>query len=266
MVDLIGLLDEHGVLSLFERRGDSFVGLETDSKVIMRNRNAIIFVPPSDVSVQSVSINARTERDARRAAPFAIEDDLAQSPDSIHVALGLVSGDGQRLVCAVRDDIMATWLAAMAERGLGDAAIYAPQSLLSENDTIVQGPQGTLGKVEGRSFSLDNDAEEAWLAGLLQSSDDLERHYFGDNTEAYVSQLVTWHADGRGIDLRQGGYAVRTPLDLTRLKRWRLAGGLAAAFGITWIGAQIWSAQNMQALAGDLERRSVEVVDRKSVV
>ena len=96
---------------------------------------------------------------------------------------------------------------------------------------------------------------------MLQDSDGVARFEFGQDVGAYLEHLSECYETGVGINLRQGGaHAVHTPLDLSRLKRWRLAGALAAVLGIAWIGSQIWSVQNLNALSADLERRSVDVV------
>ncbi|MEM1036038.1 MAG: type II secretion system protein GspL [Pseudomonadota bacterium] len=259
MATLFGLMDPSGQLSLYKRDRSEFVAVEQVSGSGPRGRDAVIFVPPSDVNLQRVPLNARNERDARRAAPFAVEDDLAQSPEDVHVALGSEDGEGGRLICSVRQDVMDSWILALREKGAADASLCVPQTLLADNQ-YVQGSQGAFGRLEDRYFAIDSNAPGEWLAGLLQTSDSVARFEFGDDADAYLGHVVDLYQSGAGIDLRQGSHAVRTPLDLSRVKRWRLAGALAAVLGIMWIGIQIWSVQNLNALSADLERRSVDVV------
>ena len=145
MATLFGLMDPSGQLSLYKRDRSGFVAVEQVSGGGLRGRDTVIFVPPSDVNLQRVPLNARNERDARRAAPFAVEDDLAQSPEDVHVALGSEDGEGGRLICSLRQDVMDSWILALSDAGLADAMLYAPQSLLME-DQYIQGPQGTIGR------------------------------------------------------------------------------------------------------------------------
>ena len=53
---------------------------------------------------------------------------------------------------------------------------------------------------------------------------------------------------------------MRRPVDLRQLVRWRLVGALAAVLGLAWIGAQVWSVQNTQALTASINDRAIEVV------
>lgn len=259
MTSLFGLLDQSGQLSLYKRDRSGFLALEQISGGGPKGRDTVIFVPPNDVSVQRISLNARNERDARRTAPFAVEDELAQSPEDVHVALSNQDGETSRLICAVRHDVMESWIASLREAGLDDARLYAPQTLLSD-DEYIQGSKASFGRLENRYFAIDSTAPDEWLAGLLQGGNGVRHREFGDDTEGYLKYLTDLYQTGAGVNLRQGAYEVRTPLDLTRLKRWRLAGALAAVLGLAWFGSQIWSVQNLSTLSADLDRRSIEVV------
>lgn len=260
MAALYGFLSRDGQLSFVDEDARLISMTGDDLTDLVRGRFAIVFVPPSDVSVQIVTLNSRNERDARRAAPYAIEEELAQSPEQVHVALSSEMKTGGRTICAVRDDVMTVWMKVLDEAGLSDAALCVPQTLLMQ-DGIVSGPQGIFGRRDDRYFSLDEDAPEDWRAGLIESGTEDSQYRFGDDHSAYAAQLIDWYKTGNGIDLRQGPYTVRTPLDLDRLKRWRVAGALAAVLGLAWIGSAMWSVQNLDARVTELEQRALQVVE-----
>ncbi|MEM7493250.1 MAG: type II secretion system protein GspL [Pseudomonadota bacterium] len=261
MMDTVyGLLAPDGQLSLLDSESGLIRLAENEAMTREQGRSVVIFVPAVDVNVQMVSLNARNERDARRSAPFAIEDNLAQAPEQVHVALGPEIQDGQRMICAARDDLMERWTSLLADMGLSNAALCAPQSLLTA-DGVVSSSQGMFGRAQERYFAIDFDAPEEWLQGLIASETELTDYRFGDDRAAYLAQLIDWYEAGGGLDLRQGEYAVRTSFDLERIKKWRIVGALAAAVGLAWIGSLVWSAQSLEARVADLERRAVQVVE-----
>lgn len=260
MSGLIGLIGGDGDLTLFRSEGESYLETDQVSGGGPRGRDAVVFVPAVDVSVHRVSLPARNERDARRAAPFAIEDDIAQSPDEIHIAFGPQDVDQMRTVYAVDVDVMAEWVETLERAGLAEAALVAPQALLPAGDALIRAETTVYGSIRGRTFALDEPAPDTLIAGLTQSSSDLIEYDFRGQTPLYLQQLETWGKGRSEANLRQGTFAARRPVDMGRLKRWRLVGALAAALGVTWIGAQIWSVQNTRALTASLNQRAVEVV------
>jgi general secretion pathway protein L len=68
-----------------------------------------LVLPSSDVFVARVPLAARSEREARQAAPFLIEDDLAAPIDDTETFIGAADGTGQRLVYALRRPLADDW-------------------------------------------------------------------------------------------------------------------------------------------------------------
>lgn len=83
----------------------------------------LLLVPTEHVLTMSVALPLPSH--ARRLAvlPFAIEDRIADRPDQVHLALGGQIADGHYLVGVVDRAVMAGWVAALTEAGIGDAAI-----------------------------------------------------------------------------------------------------------------------------------------------
>lgn len=259
MMSLFGLLKSNGDVTLYQVRGDEVVPTGNAGAGGLRGRDLVLFVPAIDVSAHIVALNARTERDAYRAAPFAIEDDLAQAPEQIHVALGSVSAEGGRNVCAVANETMAEWMDRLEALGIQDADLIVPQSILGPENCIVRGPEMTFGHVDGRFFALDAEMPDIVLAGLLQGRGDAEHVDVSRDERVYLSYLILALRKGDAISLRQGAYAVKRSMGSSALKHWRLAGGLAAALALFWVGSQVWSVRNTRALVADMNSRAGDV-------
>lgn len=69
----------------------------------------ILLLPAERVFASQIEVPARSEREARQAAPFLIEDELASSLDSTRIVTGTKTADGRRWVFAVED----SWIEAI---------------------------------------------------------------------------------------------------------------------------------------------------------
>lgn len=260
MADLFALLPDDGSPLFAWRQGDRWQVSETPRGVAAKGRNVAVFIPPVEIAMLQATLPMKSERDARRAAPYAVEDDLAQSVDEVHIALGeRVEDTTERSVCVIGEDRVEAWLARLTDLGLGDAALIVPQSILPDDDVLITSGAGIFGRVDGHSFALDTSTPRDLLQVLTGDSENLTRYELGSEPEALLEQLATWASAGQPIDLRQGPHAVRRPVDTAHLKRWRLVGGLAALWGLGWLGMQFWSAANMSQLTSTLDQRAEEI-------
>lgn len=82
------------------------------------NRRLVVLVPSSDVRLTSVQVAARQAAKVLQAAPYALEDQLADDVDTLHFALGARQAGGSWPVAVVAEERMQRWLDAFAERGL----------------------------------------------------------------------------------------------------------------------------------------------------
>lgn len=72
----------------------------------------LCILPGERVFVSRISLPARSEREARQAAPFMIEDELASSLDDTRIVPGAKAGDGKRWVMGAED----SWVDALEAR------------------------------------------------------------------------------------------------------------------------------------------------------
>lgn len=96
-----------------------------------RPERAIALAPAEAVFLRRVLTPGQSERDARRAAPFLIEDHLAGSLEDQAVETGPKGADGLRLVAAVESGLRDSWRRFAA--GLGVKPVYAvPDALVAD--------------------------------------------------------------------------------------------------------------------------------------
>ena len=91
--------------------------------------HAVVLLPAEDVFVRRLPVPGQSERDARRAAPFLIEDHLAQSLEDVQVALGPVGADGARWLTAVDRTRLKAWREMLA--GVLVKPVYALSDALA---------------------------------------------------------------------------------------------------------------------------------------
>lgn len=88
------------------------------------NRRTVVLVPGADVQLAAVTVPARQPAKVLQAAPYLLEEQLAEDVDTLHFALGARLDDGSHPVAVVARERMDGWLAPFRERGLRPEALY----------------------------------------------------------------------------------------------------------------------------------------------
>jgi general secretion pathway protein L len=200
-----------------------------------------VLVPTEQVRLLAVSLPLASARRRTEALPFAIEDQVAEPIETLHLALGAEVASRIYLAGIVRDAVMADWVVTLAAAGLERAAIVPDALLLpvpeegwsvdlSEDRALVRSADGTGFAVPAAQFAA------LWKAGggpLCTSFGlPLPEAISALPSEAPVAALdmLLRHP---ALDLRQGRYArVRRALPTV----WRRAAIVAAA-GVAAHGA-----------------------------
>ena len=92
-------------------------------------RRVVIFVPGADVRLASVQVPARAPQRILQAAPYALEEQLAEDVDTLHFAIGPPgAADGAHPVAVVARARMEAWLAPLRERNARAEALV-PETL-----------------------------------------------------------------------------------------------------------------------------------------
>lgn len=214
----------------------------------------VAFIPGTAVTRHRVEITAKRFSEARQAALFAVEDDVAQPVDQLHIALG-PDTDGMPgrdvLVASAAD--MGSWIAYLSARGLGMADLVATHSFLPDGIDAVEGPQEYLVRSAGLNLSLDASLPDeivrtiaaqptgavyghrlAQILGVTPEGIGLEQR------QAWLEWLAEAYERAEAdtvISLRQGAFAARRHMSFDGLRRWRPAAALAAAASLLWLAS-----------------------------
>ena len=253
MARIYALLQPDGSLLVARPKGSGWSLSEDLRGIETRGRNLTVFLNGLDVLGLSVLIPARNENEARRAAPIAIEDDIAETVDDSHVALSEIdksNPSAPRSLNIASNELMEEMIAFLSDRGLDEAELVASHSLLPDGDRLYEAPGLVLGRLGERSFAIDASLGRDVLISLTSDHPDMEIsgsriaealgrssvNQGATSLKAFLVQLANWAEQGRGIGLRQGRYEARRPIDLDGIGQWKIFGGLAAAAAIGWFG------------------------------
>jgi len=196
-------------------------------KDVAQGDDVTLFAPGTDINHLSAVLPARSEAEIKRAAPYAVEDDLAVPVEDLHFVIGTGNADKQspRIIHAVAHDRMQSWADWLeTEPGLQRARLVAEHALVDPEHVYKVGGQ-YIGNVAGRVFAIDMDLPEDMLQPVLQGrrADAISRAEF--------LKVLTRNAEHTRalIDLRQGQYRVGSVSEASGLRPWRLSGLLVAA-------------------------------------
>ncbi|MDJ0920787.1 MAG: type II secretion system protein GspL [Henriciella sp.] len=277
MAEVYALLRDDGSLLYADKSDGVWKTTATAPDTGPAGNRLAVFVLGADISGMTASFPSRNEREARLAAPFAIEDDVAEPVEQLHVALGPPPRDNslQREVLIASRAQMDIWLEALKAAGQGDATLLAAHSVLPAGDRYHQAGAYVLGRIADRSFVLDRSIGGDVFLGLADGVTDL--HVAGDDLavmlnrspvedglateDALLLQLIDWTQDRDVIDLRQGDYRVRRAMDLAGLNRWRLLAAMIGIGVIGWFVSVLLETHGLNARAEALEARTVEYVN-----
>lgn len=217
-----------------------------------KGSNTILVLPGALVSCVTVPLAARSEKQARNIAKFAVEDEIATNLDELHVALLASKSEGEtgrRTVFAVESRIIEEWLYALAELGVkpdrvvpdymclpcapGELAVAGSldRVLLSTGDWGCS-IGADLGADVVRSV-LEAKNENRSLNSFGAEPSHWAERLFGDNAEGEPLDAMAAGAANAPINLLQGKYATRSEGIGLDLNTWLAPVGIAAAALLT---------------------------------
>jgi len=237
----VGVQAQHGTL-------DTILALAA-------GRRVVLFVPGADVRLTTVQVPARAAPKILQAAPYVLEDHLAEDVDTLHFAIGAPdqAEGGAHPVAIVARARMDVWLAPLRARGTKPDAMVPETLCLPAPEAghwtgLVEAGRVTVrtGAFSGFACSLDD------LGAYLQIADPEARTplrlFVTRDSESDFSRigrtadLLPGYGSGLevlarhwqpqvAINLLQGTYSEKE--DWQRLAQpWRIAATLAAV----WIG------------------------------
>lgn len=247
------------LLILPPQSGDPPELIEADGVAITRRRlasdellegGAILVAPGADVVTRWMDLPVGSPAQARSAAAFRLEDEVALGDGGLHIAVGGVDEAGRTLVAWTATARLTAWLDLAAAHGVTPQALIPDYLLLPEDAAgqLILAPFGArVGLREpGRAFNVEPD-----LAALL----------VGDRPHRYieVEDLDAWLVAGAQapvIDLLQGAFAIRRGPAVRNLKRLALLAAVLVISPLLLFGAQII---NDRMTANALEKRAARL-------
>lgn len=135
--------------------------------------HAIALMPAQDLQVRHLAVPGRHDREAARAAPFLVEEDLAAPLETQHVAIGPRGEDGQCWLFAAYRTVQAGWREYLL--GLGVKPVYAVPDAMMLNghggDLTLAGYEGVI-LFQTRAGDLVRRAELAGSEAAEPGPDD----------------------------------------------------------------------------------------------
>ncbi|HEX4872755.1 MAG TPA: type II secretion system protein GspL [Nevskiaceae bacterium] len=219
-------------------------------------RRLVLLASIADVRLAEIEVPARQPAKVLQAAPYLLEDHLAEEVDSQHFAIGSRDAASRYPVAVVARSRMDAWLQPFRDRGLRPEALWVDALCLPWADDgtwqgLADGEQILVRHGRQSAFCCHREDLPAYLALIdaEQQRPPLALYVPGDAPADYtvldwplelrpghgsaIEALLASLRPGQGINLLQGAYSPRENLE--RLWRpWRLAAGLAGA----WLLAQ----------------------------
>lgn len=276
MAQVYALLEPDGSLLVARPRGNDWIVSNSLSGADKNGRNVTVFLSGFDVLGLAAIIPAKNETQARRAAPFAIEDEIGDAIENSHVALAPPNkqdpSEPRRLNVA-SSDALRDIVNELSAKGLSEADLVAAHSVLPPQDILFEGPGLLLGRLGQRSFTLDASIGRDVVVSLLDGYSDvmvcgdhlsqaLNRPSQGsaaESREALLKQLIAWARNSDlGINLRQGQFAPSRSIEFTGLKQWRMVGAIAATAAIGWFGILAVETHGMKQRSAGLDQLAEE--------
>ncbi|MBL8549595.1 MAG: hypothetical protein JNJ73_06400 [Hyphomonadaceae bacterium] len=158
--------------------------------------HTMLVLPGADALVKRVELNARTEAQARAAAPFLFEGSLAGGGSPTHYAIGAAQDEsGMRLVAAISAVRLAEWMEAARALGATPSFLWLDCTVWPTERgaiDIVETPQRTIvaaGAFGG--FGIEPDLAPAlfasWRSGVFAPIDRVR--LIGGDAEMWRRQL-----------------------------------------------------------------------------
>lgn len=147
-------------------------GLETSHAPSRSPSHAVALMPSESVFLRRLPVPGGSQRDARRAAPFLIEEHLGQTLESVSVEIGPRGADGARYVMAIDRSLRDSWRRVAAGLGV-KPVLAAPDAMVIEGHgadlcvfemdgrVLVQTPSGDLNAPAQNDGERDLDAAAA---------------------------------------------------------------------------------------------------------
>lgn len=219
----------------------------------------VAFAPALAVSRFRIPIAAKSESEARRAALYAIEDEIAQPVEDVHLTLGPRSRGGViRDVYIVDKSLMENWSGILRGLGLGHAPIVPENSFQHTQPAIYKFENRWLLAGTETTFGADGDLPQEAIDALIEAAGLTGARTVHQSSLAYLTEA---YQQDPGVALANTGKASEKQNAGSQGGLWRLAATLAAAALLLWAGS-VWIETNRLERAAALNDSNARIAYR----
>jgi len=239
--------------------------------------NVVVFVPTIDVVLTSATVPVKSGQRLAQAVPYALEEQLVDDIESLHVSIGHLNSAGKVSAAVVSKHTMQQWLKRLTDIGI-EPDVVIPDALalqrvngdwsaLQFNSDIVCVRSGAetgfacdvdnlavIASSHASEFDVDPDSVQFTnCAGTdTENLSEQFRNVFSIpvNTQPCngdaLATLISGYESNEGINLLQGDF-VRKSTWLRGKKRWLPAAALLLAWLVLQFGMNIYQIQQLSA-------------------
>jgi len=241
-------------------------GTLAEAAAAVEGRRAVVVLPGDDVLLAEATIPGGSQSRAQQAAPFVLEDQVADDIEALHFALGAKTGPNTYPVAVINRDVMRQLREQFDQVGLRPAELVPETLALPKFDNQPDGPvwtalfdqNHTVVRLNGyKGFAADSETAELMLYGARQELEenqtgslvvfrtegaespqlpdlDIETRPCENRLDLYAKGL----ANSQRINLLQGDFSLRQQFDKA-WKPWRWTLGLLLLLGLI-LGSSHW--------------------------
>lgn len=232
-----------------------------------KGRSVCVIIGGAAIMGARVSLPAAREAEVRRAAPFAIEEEIASDIAETHFAIGpKLSETSERDIRVVSNSLMDRFSDALETHGLKNAPIICVADVLDDN-TLLEAGGYVYGRLGRRTFSLDANLPADVFIAMTQGVDSLAVH--GDTlaaklglspaqrgartNEELLVQIAQMDVPNRAVNLRQGAYSVTRSVSKRQLLDWRRSAALIGLAFVLWFANLVTGTRAIEARTGQVQ-------------
>lgn len=212
---------------------------------------AVAFAPALSVAHFRIPLAGRSQSELRKAALYAVEDDLAQSIDDVHATLAPRNArQAARDLYIVDRQLLNTWTSALGAMGLGHADIIPESSLNPPGPAIYDFGDRLLLSGETGALGADTSWPDEVIRELISASG---LGGVANQKADALETLAQFHTASPGVNLQNVAETASGRTPGQRMRAWAVAAALLAGAGSIWI-ANVWiDTANLQRLARQQE-------------
>lgn len=235
--------DESDPIRFAFHSGDRLETFEHGSPLPLADE-VIAIAPATHVAHFCISLAARNERDIQQSALFAIEDELAQPVEDVHLTIGPRKTQSlERDVYVLDKSRLQEWQSILQSQNIIADKILPEQCLISPERCPVFSDDRVITYDQGRFLGVSRHLPHDVLAQMV-----FPNAIPTENHNISLIDLVREGTPYSQINFLTGEFACRRK-HKNDLKAWRLAAGLAICAPLIWFGALFLEAMNQDRAA-----------------